>query len=101
MSFSAEELETYKQEYELLTAELDDLEKKYAELRTEMSTKDQPVIDIFENIEGKCLKFLRERTVLKYSGNEDAMRMFDAIVEHLKTNLSNQFNDYRNHGNMD
>jgi hypothetical protein len=103
MSYSEDE-PNQKEEYARLMHELDELEKTHAGLREQMATMDapgKPVIDVYETMEQTCLKLLKEWDDMEYSrddmevsGGEDA-RMFDAIIERMRSNLENTVNAYR------
>lgn len=95
-----------KEEYARLMRELDELEKKHAGFRQDMARGDapgRPVIEVYEIMEQKCLKLLKEWDEMDYSSDDtdydeahdDANRMFDAIVERMRTNLENTVNAYR------
>jgi hypothetical protein len=89
-------LPNQKEEYARLMRELDELEKKHAGFRQDMARGDapgRPVIEVYETMEQKCLKLLKEGDEMVY--NDDANRMFDAIVERMRTNLENTVNAYR------
>jgi hypothetical protein len=106
MSSSEEELPNQKEEYARLIRELDELEKKHAGLRQQMAAMDasgKPVIEMYELMEQKCLKLLKEWDDMDYSkddtdydeAHDDANRMFDAIIARMRTNLENTVHAYR------
>jgi hypothetical protein len=110
---SSEELPNQKEEYARLMRELDELEKKHAGFRQGMAKGDEPgkpVVEVYETMEQKCLKLLKEWDEMDYSSDDmdhlrddkafstmehDRNRMFDAIVERMRTNLENTVNAYR------
>ena len=85
--------------------ELDELEKKHAGLRQQMAQNDggeKTVIEMYETMEQKCLKLLKEWDDMEYSSDEDEeviggndARMFDAIIQRLHSNLQNTAHAYR------
>ena len=113
MSSSEEELPNQKEEYARLMRELDELEKKHAGLRQQMAAMDasgKPVIEVYETMEQKCLKLLKEWDDMDYSSDDtdhvkddkaystmehDRNRMFDAIIARMRTNLENTVHAYR------
>ena len=113
MSSSEEELPNQKEEYARLMRELDELEKKHAGLRQQMAAMDasgKPVIEVYETMEQKCLKLLKEWDDMDYSSDDtdhvkddkaystmehDRNRMFDAIIARMRSNLENTVNAYR------
>ena len=73
MSSSEEELPNQKEEYARLMRELDELEKKHAGLRQQMAAMDasgKPVIEVYETMEQKCLKLLKEWDDMDYSSDD-------------------------------
>jgi hypothetical protein len=106
MSSSEEELPNQKEEYARLIRELDELEKKHAGLRQQMAqgiVLEKTVIEVYEIMEQKCLKLLKEWDDMDYSkddtdydeAHDDANRMFDAIIARMRTNLENTVHAYR------
>ena len=101
---SSEDEPNQKEEYARLMQELDELEKKHAGLRQQMAqglVLEQTVIEMYETMEQKCLKLLKEWDDMEYSrddmevsGGEDA-RMFDAIIARMRSNLENTVHAYR------
>jgi hypothetical protein len=100
-----EEVPNQKEEYARLMRELDELEKKHAGLRQQMAQNDggeKTVIEMYETMEQKCLKLLKEWDDMEYSSDEDEeviggndARMFDAIIQRLHSNLQNTVHAYR------
>jgi hypothetical protein len=102
-----------KEEYARLMRELDELEKKHSQSREQMAqglVLEKTVIEMYEIMEQKCLKLLKEWDEMDYSSDDtdyisgdkayitmehDRNRMFDAIVERMRTILENTVHAYR------
>jgi len=94
-----EELGTIEKEYATLTKELDELEVKHAEALHQMSVSDAPgnsVITIYENIEKKCLRYLKKWPDMEWDGDfsEILETTFYPIVERLSTIFQKTFHAY-------
>jgi hypothetical protein len=95
-----EELETIENEYATLTKELDELEIKHTEALRYMATADAPgisVINVYENIEKKCLRYLKHWPDMDcdspWTDSYDT-DTFYPIVERLSTIFQKTFHAY-------
>jgi hypothetical protein len=96
----SEEIGTIEKEYATLTKEFDELEVKHAEALHQMSVSDAPgnsVITIYENIEKKCLRYLKHWPDMEcespWADHYDTDTVYP-IVERLSTIFQKTFHAY-------